>query len=144
MADHRYAHPGDHGRLCREDLTSIVVSKFAAFRYRPPSELRNQNDTRNQYVASVLSIPKFAKRRYREVANFGIGTLAASPAGGPRGAVRRIRAFVRTLGFKSRGGTGRRLQIRRTQLLCQDRDATLGFLVATGGSNRIPPIGVAR
>src|SRR5260221_11869316 len=75
MADHRYAHPGDHGRLCREDLTSIVVSKFAAFRYRSPSELRNQNDTRNQYVASVLSIPKFAKRRYRDVANFGIGTL---------------------------------------------------------------------
>src|SRR6266700_173087 len=56
---------------------SVVVSKFATFRYRSPSELRNQNDTRNQYVASVLSIPKFAKRRYRDVANFGIGTLAA-------------------------------------------------------------------
>src|SRR5437660_7197402 len=56
-------------------LASVVVSKFATFRYRSPSELRNQNDTRNQYVASVLSIPKFAKRRYRDVANFGIGTL---------------------------------------------------------------------
>src|SRR5437660_11096938 len=56
-------------------LASVVVSKFATFRYRSSSELRNQNDTRNQYVASVLSIPKFAKRRYREVANFGIGTL---------------------------------------------------------------------
>src|SRR5882762_1899514 len=55
---------------------SVVVSKFATLRYRPPSELQNQNDTRNQYVASVLSIPKFAKRRYRDVANFGIGTLA--------------------------------------------------------------------
>src|SRR6266581_337368 len=55
---------------------SVVVSKFATLRYRSPSELRNQNDTRNQYVASVLSIPKFAKRRYRDVANFGIGTLA--------------------------------------------------------------------
>src|SRR6266436_4214514 len=55
--------------------SSVVVSKFAAFRYRSPSELRNQNDTRNQYVASVLSIPKFAKRRSRGVANFGIGTL---------------------------------------------------------------------
>src|SRR6266566_940477 len=54
---------------------SVVVSKFATLRYRSPSELRNQNDTRNQYVASVLSIPKFAKRRYRDVANFGIGTL---------------------------------------------------------------------
>src|SRR5438477_7551519 len=57
-------------------LPSVVVSKFATFRYRSPSELRNQNDTRNQYVASVLSIPKFAKKRYRDVANFGIGTLA--------------------------------------------------------------------
>src|SRR5712672_2095844 len=55
---------------------SVVVSKFATFRYRSPSELRNQNDTRNLYVASVLSIPKFAKRRYRDVANFRIGTLA--------------------------------------------------------------------
>src|SRR5258706_7356977 len=53
----------------------VVVSKFATFRYRSPSELRNQNDTRNQYVASVLSIPKFVERRYRDVANFGIGTL---------------------------------------------------------------------
>src|SRR5256885_2379341 len=61
---------------------SVVVSKFATFRYRSSSELRNQNDTRNQYVASVLSIPKFAKRRYRDVANFGIGTL-----GSPDGAV---------------------------------------------------------
>src|SRR5712671_1764450 len=26
-----------------------MVSKFATFRYRSPSELRNQNDTRNQY-----------------------------------------------------------------------------------------------
>src|SRR5258706_15735193 len=50
---------------------SVVVSKFATFRYRSPSELRNQNDTRNQYVASVLSIPKFAERRYRDIANFG-------------------------------------------------------------------------
>src|SRR6266849_3392536 len=56
---------------------SVVVSKFATFRYRSPSELRNQNDTRNQYVASLLSIPKFAKRRYRDVTNFGIGTLAS-------------------------------------------------------------------
>ena len=56
-------------------FASVVVSKFATLRYRSPSELRNQNDTRNQYVASVLSIPKFAKRRYRDVANFGIGTL---------------------------------------------------------------------
>src|SRR5712675_2616062 len=54
---------------------SVVVSKFVTFRYRSPSELRNQNDTGNQYVASVLSIPKFAERRYRGVANFGIGTL---------------------------------------------------------------------
>src|SRR6266699_6903987 len=57
------------------NAASVVVSKFATFRYRSPSELRNQNDTRNQYVASVLSIPKFAKRRYRDVTNFGIGTL---------------------------------------------------------------------
>src|SRR6266704_1672242 len=64
-------------RCCefRNRDTSVVVSKFATFRYRSPSELRNQNDTRNQYVASVLSIPKFAKRRCRDVANFGIGTL---------------------------------------------------------------------
>src|SRR5712671_592494 len=60
---------------------SVVVSKFATFRYRSPSELRNQNDTRNQYVASVLSIPKFAKRRYRDVADFGIGTLASIAPG---------------------------------------------------------------
>src|SRR5256885_15587095 len=62
--------------------TSVVVLKFATFRYRSPSELRNQNDTKNQYVASVLPIPKFAKRRYRDIANFGIGTL-----GSPDGAV---------------------------------------------------------
>ena len=60
---------------------SVVVSKFATFRYRSPSELRNQNDTRNLYVASVLSIPKFAKRRYRDVADFGIGTLASIAPG---------------------------------------------------------------
>src|SRR5436190_2147702 len=36
------------------NVASVVVSKFATFRYRSPSELRNQNDTRNQYVASVL------------------------------------------------------------------------------------------
>src|SRR5258706_14409448 len=60
---------------------SVVVSKFATFRYRSPSELRNQNDTRNQYVASVLSIPKFAKRRYRDVADFGIGTLGSIAPG---------------------------------------------------------------
>src|SRR6266700_4083076 len=61
----------------RSTSASVVVPKFATFRYRSPSELRNQNDTRNQYVASVLSIPKFAKRRYRDVANFGIGTLVS-------------------------------------------------------------------
>src|SRR6266700_3853327 len=64
-----------------EMIASVVVSKFATFRYRSPSELRNQNDTRNQYVASVLWIPKFAKRRYRDVANFGIGTLAGISRG---------------------------------------------------------------
>src|SRR5258706_392684 len=61
--------------ICRANVASVVVSKFATFPYRSPSELRNQNDTRNQYVASVLSIPKFAKRRYRDVVNFGIGTI---------------------------------------------------------------------
>src|SRR6266568_9349611 len=64
-------------RIGKRRGPSVVVSKFATFRYRSPSELRNQNDTRNQYVASVLSIPKFAKRRYRDVANFGIGTLVS-------------------------------------------------------------------
>jgi len=29
-----------------------------------------------QLIAGVLSIPKFASNRYRDLANFGIGTLA--------------------------------------------------------------------
>src|SRR5258706_10955636 len=76
---HRCVPGGSTGPLVRAALffSSVVVSKFATFRYRFPSELRSQNDTRNQYAASVLSIPKFAERRYRGVANFGIGTLVA-------------------------------------------------------------------
>src|SRR5258708_34022749 len=85
--------------------TSVVVSKFATFRYRSPSELRNQNDTRNQYVASVLSIPKFAKRRYRDVSNFGIGTLAVALL--PSAQARRHRSR------KGPEGSSRRLSKRR-------------------------------
>ena len=56
-----------------------LVSRFRSspyHRYQVRGELRNQNDTRNQLVASVLSISKFAGARSSDVANFGIGTLA--------------------------------------------------------------------
>jgi len=45
-------------------------------RYRSRSELRNRNDTRNQWVASVLRFRNSPGVRYRDRANFGIGTLA--------------------------------------------------------------------
>src|SRR6185312_15282686 len=39
-------------------------------------ELRNQNDTRIQQIASVLQFRNSPRARYRDCANFGIGTLA--------------------------------------------------------------------
>jgi len=44
-------------------------------RYQAPRELRNQNDTGNQYVDSVLRFRNSPGIRYRDHANFGIGTL---------------------------------------------------------------------
>src|SRR5262245_50439787 len=60
--------PFDWGRKvassCRNKFardTSVVISKFARFRYHSASELRNQNDTRiNRLLVSLDSEIRFA------------------------------------------------------------------------------------
>src|SRR5438270_9462083 len=71
-------------------MGSLPIALVSWFRnsqdylYSAPCEFRNRNDTRNQQFASVLSILKFAGCRYRDQANFRIGTLGWREGGASR------------------------------------------------------------
>ena len=64
----------------------LLVSWFRSsphHRYLPPGELRNQNDTTNQQPASVHRSRNLPGARYRDEADFGIGTLAVARGSAP-------------------------------------------------------------